>query len=54
MGADVFAFNERGLRLLDKLGFQRVGELPGYVTKRGKLIDGIRFRVTQEELVEPA
>ena len=53
VGADVFSFNQRGQRLLEKLGFQRIAELPAYVTKRGKPIDGVRFRVTREELVVP-
>lgn len=53
IGADVFAFNQRGLRLLEKLGFRRIGELPAYVTKRGKPIDGVRFRASREELVLP-
>lgn len=54
VGADVFDFNERGLRVLEKIGFRRTGDLPGYVTKRGKKIDGIRFRATREELTIPA
>lgn len=46
--ADVFAHNERGLALLDGLGFDRVKTMPDYVEKRGRLVDGVRFRVTRE------
>ncbi len=48
--ADVFAFNERGCRVLERVGFERTELLPDAIVKRGRPIDVVRFRVTADAL----
>ena len=51
--AQVYAFNARGLALLDKLGFRRVRPLPAYAVKRGRRVDGWQFSIAPGRLVRP-
>lgn len=45
VAADVFSTNARSSRLLEKLGFERVGEMPGYNIKRGCPVDGLHYEL---------
>ncbi len=49
VGADVFDFNESGIRVLEKLGFQRVGATQNHYVKRGVSVDTIRLQVSRSD-----
>jgi RimJ/RimL family protein N-acetyltransferase len=51
VAADVFDFNRQGIRVLEKLGFRRISVTAEYVVKRGRPVDGVRYRVTRNELI---
>lgn len=51
VAADVFDFNRQGVRVLEKLGFRRVGVTPNHYEKRGRSVDTIRLRVTHDSLL---
>ena len=48
--ADVFTFNPAGRRLLEKLGFRRVGEQAGRHTKRGEPVDCYLYEILPGQL----
>lgn len=54
VAADAFAVNTASQRLLEKLGFRKVAELPGYVVKRGEPVDGYRYDILPGELWDPS
>jgi RimJ/RimL family protein N-acetyltransferase len=49
--ADVFDFNEQGLRALEKIGVRRIGVTTDHYVKRGRSIDTVRLRVTPDSLL---
>jgi RimJ/RimL family protein N-acetyltransferase len=50
VAADAFTVNVASQRLLEKVGFELVGEHPGYVIKRGTPVDGYRYEIRPGQL----
>ena len=48
--ADAFTANVASQRLLEKVGFRKVAEQPGYLIKRGEPVDGCRYEILPGEL----
>ncbi|MBT8203620.1 MAG: GNAT family N-acetyltransferase [Acidimicrobiia bacterium] len=45
VSADAFTVNVASQRLLEKVGFRKVADQPGYLTKRGEPVDGYRYEI---------
>lgn len=52
--ADVFLGNDRGTRLVEKLGFRREGHIRRAVQKRGRWVDEYLYGIVPGELVAPS
>lgn len=49
VGADIYAMNERSIRLFEKAGFRREGTTRQAVLKGGRLVDEYHYGILREE-----